>query len=74
MLNHDIIFSNFSNIKDNKFMNKTINSFGSFNKYKNSPILTSIQCQSSDYEFKFNKTNYKNRIESIKNKSSKKLD
>ena len=74
MMNHDLMFSDYKNIKDinnNKLMNKTVNSFGNFQKYKNYPILTSIQCQPSDYEFKFNKTYYKNKIESISNKSSK---
>ena len=71
MINHELILSDFQHIKDKKLMNRTLNSFGNFKNNKNMPILTSIQCQSSDYEFKFNKTHYKNRIESITNKSAK---
>ena len=73
MLHNDLMFSTFTNTKENKLMNKTINSFGTIKKFKNFPVLSSFQCQPSDFEFKFNKTNYKNRIESINNKSSKKL-
>ena len=73
MNNNVLMFSTLTNFKDNKLMNKTINSFGTFKKLKNIPVLTSYQCQSSDYEFKFNKNFYKNKIESISNKSSKKI-
>ena len=70
---NELIFSTFTNTKENKMMNKTINSFSTIKKFKNIPVLASFECQPSDFEFKFNKTNYKNRIESINNKSSKKL-
>ena len=74
MQKHKLMLSSFTNTNmKEKNMNKTLNSFSTSQKFKNIPLLTSIQCQPSDYEFKFNKTNYKNRIESIKNNSFKKI-
>ena len=71
MLNHEIIYSDLKNVKYNNLMNKTLNSFSKTKTYKNIPILNSFQCQSSAYEFKYNKTNYRNKIERINNKSLK---
>ena len=73
MLNHEIMYSDLRKIKYNNLMSKTLNSFSKTTKHTNIPILTSFQCQSSAYEFKYNKTNYKNKIERINNKSLKNI-
>ena len=55
MLNHEILYSDLRKVKYNNLMNKTLNSFSKTKNYKNIPILSSFQCQSSAYEFKYNK-------------------
>ena len=68
MEKHKLLLSSFTNTNE-KSMNKTLNSFGNSQKFKKIPLLASIECQPSDYEFKFNKTNYKDRIGNIKTQS-----
>ena len=51
-------------------MNNTITSFSLHNKFRTIPILTTVQNQSSDNDYKYNYSNHLNHIESIKIKSS----
>ena len=68
MINHETMHSNFNNVNYKNIINKTTNSFSKQKKGRNSPLLTSMQCQSSDYELKYNKTNYRNKLERMINK------